>query len=129
MKTRPILKQKKNKINKINKKNKVTPAKKVFHGLTSNSNALKIRERMSSIKNELRCYQESIHRLQAFAEGRAALKGKRRAASAQRRRTKADDQRLRWTLSNVRLQILLLEKELAVLMEYGADTRGQSHER
>lgn len=82
-------------------------------------------DRIEEIQANITSYKESIELLHAFAEGRASLSGKgctERAVQKfmHRQRTKEDDERMQWTLKNIKTQMTLLEHELGVLLEYGA---------
>lgn len=83
-------------------------------------------DRIEEIHANIESYKNSIEMLHAFAEGRASLSGKgctERAVQKfmhRRPRTKEDDERMQWTLKNIKTQMTLLEHELGVLLEYGA---------
>lgn len=82
-------------------------------------------ERIEAVQTDIESYKNSIELLHAYAEGRATLHGKGCTDRAVQRfmcrqRTKEDDERMQWTLKNIGLQMKLLERELDVLLEYGA---------
>jgi hypothetical protein len=82
-------------------------------------------ERIETVQANINSYLSSIELLHAFAEGRATLSGKgctERAVmrSLNRQRTKEDEERMQWTLKNIKTQMSLLQRELEVLVEYGA---------
>lgn len=80
----------------------------------------KTQARMDMLKALLKDYDGSIHRLNGFAEGRLSLKNKGYTFAAESyRRTKEDEQRLVWTLHNLKMQIRFYQHELEVLQEYG----------
>ena len=81
----------------------------------------KTRERIDEIKVNLESYHDSINLLHGYAEGRLTMKGGDycdRAALIKRK--PEDDERYLWTLKNLKMQMLLLERELETLMRYGA---------
>jgi|GEM_PF-3754589 len=82
-------------------------------------------ERIEEIQKHIAGYQESVRLLHAFAEGRETLVGKGCTERAVQKflnyqRTQEDDERMQWTLKNIKRQIALLERELMILLEYGA---------
>jgi hypothetical protein len=80
----------------------------------------KTQHRMDTLKALLRHTEESIARLHQCAEGQFTLKGKGYTRGAEQyERTPRDEQRLIWTLSNLRTQIRFYQHELDVLEEYG----------
>lgn len=87
--------------------------------------SLRTLDRIEEIHTNIESYKNSIELLHAFAEGRATLHGKGCTERAVQRfmchkRTKEDDERMQWTLKNIKTQMMLLEHELGVLLEYGA---------
>ena len=70
--------------------------------------------RIEKIQSELKCHEASIRRLYLYSEENIKLKDQSYL------RTKEDDQRMQWTIKNLRAQMTLLSHELTVLMEYGA---------
>lgn len=80
----------------------------------------KTQARMDTLKQSLKDTDRSILLLQGFAENKRSLKNKGYTLGAENyRRTKADDERLVWTLSNLKTQIQRYQHELKILQEYG----------
>ncbi|MDX1901870.1 MAG: hypothetical protein SFW66_07710 [Gammaproteobacteria bacterium] len=87
--------------------------------------SIKTLERIEAVQFDIASYQESIKRLHDFAEGRITLNGTGCTYRAVQRalnhkRTQEDEDRMQWTLKNIKTQMALLERELEVLLEYGA---------
>lgn len=87
--------------------------------------SIKTLERIEAVQFDIASYQESIRMLHEFAEGHATLNGKGCTYRAvqralHRKRTQEDEDRMQWTLQNIKGQMALLERELEVLLEYGA---------
>jgi hypothetical protein len=87
--------------------------------------SIKTLERIEAIQFDIASYKDSIQRLHDYAEGRETLQGKGctyRAVqrSLHHKRTKEDEELMQWTLQNIKTQMVLLERELDVLLEYGA---------
>jgi hypothetical protein len=86
-----------------------------------NKKTLKVRERIESIITDIKSHRHSVELLDGYATGHLTLRGNLYTEGAKRyRRTKEDEKRYHWTRNNITLQIALLEKELEVLIEYGA---------
>lgn len=86
--------------------------KKTFSGKTQT--------RMDILKQILNRYEESIQRLNQFAEGKLTLKNKGYTVGSENyERSPLDEKRLVWTLSNLKAQMRFYQHELEVLQEYG----------
>lgn len=78
-----------------------------------------VQRRIALLKKMLHGYDKSIERLHQFASGQLTLKNKGYTDAAESyRRTSSDDQRLSWTIDNLKMQIRLYTHEMAVLQTF-----------
>lgn len=78
-------------------------------------------DRIEEVQKSLQVYQGSMTLLHDFNEGGEALASKGYCETAIcYQRTPGDIRRYRWTLNNLKTQIAILERELEVLITYGA---------
>jgi hypothetical protein len=70
--------------------------------------------RIMQIENAIKMHQNNITNLYAYSSNRLTLR------ETKYRRTKEDEICMRWTIQNLTEQLILLQNELATLLEYGA---------
>lgn len=69
---------------------------------------------MQHIQSQLKYHEKNIAMLSAFSKQGITWQGK------EYKSTKEINHRIRWTIKNIKDQMVVLRHELTVLMEYGA---------